>query len=734
MTWQTVEQEIREIASTHWSAPCVSEVIAGVQCDGVIRLRRDYYILIEMSERDDLNKLRDDMTKLTTVKNALAAQGAYAERYFVTAGENHPSLRTTAAQQDIEFHTVSTFSSQFIGSAEYLFQRDQVPFGSAVKPDSGESDNGPYTRIGYQDSKGKSYLVSDIAQALRAGKQVVLLGEFGTGKSRCIKETFEEIAKDTNSAFVPLAINLRDNWGYRRFDHILRNHLDGLGLSQYADNVVKSVRRGNHPLLLDGFDEIGSQSWTGEVAALAQLRRQSLEGVRDAIESSGNAGVMLTGREQYFSSDDEMYDSLGLRDDALVLRCPDEFTDQEAQEYLANSSVNVQLPEWMPRKPLICQLLLALDPDELKGIEESASGEVAFFEQIVEAVCRRETRINAAIDAPTIRRILLRLAQGSRNVRKTEERLAMSYINQTFMDITGFAPVGESAVLLQRLPYLGRIRTESSDRVFIDDYALNGLRGLAMREMFATRDEELTRSSWKQPLNPFGLRVWAASMTDDKSALKYARRCVAFGNDQAAADFVASRLLLGSETVNFENLTVSTGSMSLMAVVDQAVSNLTLINVHIEQIALENFELNSVVFAACLIERVSGVSSPEQLPPAFGPDCHVDQFDDQLSSAKISTLPISDAQKTLLAIIKKLFLQPGSGRREEALLRGTEAYWHKSGAESAIKYMLANGLIRRFKRGNNVIYTPQRAQMKRVSEIAQQQKRSADPLWALMES
>jgi predicted NACHT family NTPase len=154
---------------------------------------------------------------------------------------------------------LKTFASKFIGTREYLNERAAAPFGSAVDPDTGAVDQKTYTSIRYIDGAGAFHTDSEITRLLKTGRKIVLVGEFGTGKSRCLMQVFKNLAAE-NHVFVPVAINLRDNWGYRRFSHIIHNHLDALGLGEFQNTLVRSLRRGNHVLLLDGFDEIGSQS------------------------------------------------------------------------------------------------------------------------------------------------------------------------------------------------------------------------------------------------------------------------------------------------------------------------------------------------------------------------------------------------------------------------------------------------------------------------------------------
>lgn len=158
MRWQDVEREVRKIAESVWSTKAEPEDIAGVKCDVVLKPKKDYWILIEVSKRDDLNKLRDDVMKLNTMKQALFGKRIFSECYFVTSGD-HTTLRGTGEALEVEVHSLETFASKFIGSSQYISERLRSPFGSAVDPDTGLVDQKSYTAIRYLDSSGAVYSI-----------------------------------------------------------------------------------------------------------------------------------------------------------------------------------------------------------------------------------------------------------------------------------------------------------------------------------------------------------------------------------------------------------------------------------------------------------------------------------------------------------------------------------------------------------------------------------------------
>lgn len=730
MRWQDVEIEVRKIAESVWSVQAEPERVTGVKCDAVLKPRKDYWILIEISKREGLDKLREDLTKLTLVRTSLWAKGIYCECYFVTSGD-HTSLRESGDDLNVEVHDLTSFASKFIGSTFYIQERQKSPFGSAVHPDTGEVDPNEYSEINYVDEHDRNYDVSAIADELRRGRRIVLMGEFGTGKSRCLMEVYRKLV-EVSQIFPPYAINLRDNWGYKKIHHIVANHLEGLGLGSYSDNLVRSFRRGNHIVLLDGFDEIGSQSWSGDPKRLMEIRKRSLEGVRDVIANCRHAGVFITGREHYFETLDEMAECLGQPlNELLILRCPDEFSESELQQYITKNTKLTAVPEWMPRKPLICQLLARLPEGEVKQLEEATDGELTFFEAVFDAICGRETKINPAIYKETLKGILLLLAQQTRALPTNDERISTNEINEAFFKIAGYAPIDESAILLQRLPYLGRAGSGGSDRIFIDHYAKDGLRGIALSRSIQSGDKAPCHVKWVQPLGLLGLRMLAKVAGVASDTEKYARLCMNHGNSQIACDFIAAKLLTAGDTCDFQGFGVGDGRIAFLSFVDTKIMNLSLSGVEILEATIEAVDFENVQVYACTVDVIKGVSSVDKLPDIFV-DSEIGRFDTVITTSRISELKHTDAQKTLLAIIKKLFFQPGAGRREDALLRGAERYWAPEAAKNAIHFMETNGIVLRSKGDHGTLFLPQRKHTRRMAHIMEMQSSCGDELWALL--
>ncbi|WP_272456060.1 NACHT domain-containing protein [Pseudomonas aeruginosa] len=261
--------------------------------------------------------------------------------------------------------------------------RRKVEFGSSIDPLTGKSDSAEYIAVEYTDeSERKSFNIQAIAERLRRGEKIILLGDYGTGKSRCTREVFNYLVEGFSYSdnFV-FAINLREHWGAVSAIEIIAGHLKRLGLSGSVDRAMQLLVSGKIVLILDGFDEVGSQTFGGTQDRRESIRKYALQGIRELITSS-SAGVLVTGRPHYFNSNKEMFESLGVSSrpgSFELMKCHSEFSVDQARKYLANIGLVSDVPKWLPRKPLMFLILAQIERDEAEKILSNSSGEIGFW-------------------------------------------------------------------------------------------------------------------------------------------------------------------------------------------------------------------------------------------------------------------------------------------------------------------------------------------------------------------
>ena len=215
--WKVFENKVKRIAGYVWNCNSESMTISGVKCDCVLKPRKDYWIIVEITEDHTLKKVRTDISKLIVVKAHLLSKRIYSENYIVMRIDPTDSMRTTAGDENIEILSYLSFSKLFLDSESYNHVRLQRNFGSAVNPISGEPDKNSYTPVLYEDIQlNKLIKLKEIVDSLLSGKRIILLGNYGTGKSRCIQELFNILIIKSQSKkewLYPIAITLKENWG-----------------------------------------------------------------------------------------------------------------------------------------------------------------------------------------------------------------------------------------------------------------------------------------------------------------------------------------------------------------------------------------------------------------------------------------------------------------------------------------------------------------------------------------
>ena len=610
-SWKSLEKRVREVASYIWNTPAEPEEVHGVRVDAVLKMEVDRWVLIEVTESMTLAKLRSDLTKFAAIKPALLAEGIHATCYFVTRDTPTDSLVRTARGLNVTALSTAQLAKIFFDYEEYRFARSERTFGSAVDPVSGEKDDLPYILVHYTEVAGnREYTVHDLADALRNERKILLLGNYGTGKSRCVQEVFNKISEiSADHGLYPLAIDLREHWGLRRGSEIIRRHFDDLGLPDSANAALRVINNGSITLLLDGFDEIASQVWSDDPERLKEIRAQSLTGVADLIRSS-RGGILISGREHYFDSQEEMYRCLGLDPNrTLVLSCAEEFSSEQMEKYLGVVRPDLIIPDWLPRRPLVSKMLASFDSSELDVLSEDG-GETDYWHRLLNGICVRESRIHPSLDEITIRSVLLELAHLSRTRANNEGPITLEDLNNSFEAVVGRPPRDEASAMLQRLPVLGRVDPSSSDRQFVDTYILDGLRATSVAEMTVVGTHaEAIHERWRHPLGVLGQAVLTQHIVDSGNRSGYLgvlRESASSNNRVLAGDILTA--LLGIEGFNFDfkNLVVADSHLGIVNVAESIAKNLRVEASFIDELTVGAKPPQGLKIVGCVIETLRG--------------------------------------------------------------------------------------------------------------------------------
>lgn len=738
MTWQSLEDKVKTIASLRWNCAAVAENVAGVDCDCVLKVSDDNWIIVEVTKQNNLAKVREDIIKLRTVKNALFQEDIYCKCYFVMKDKPTNSMRTTGSTQKIQVMSVDEFQNEYFDYSSYIHMRNQKHFGSLINIETGEPESNVYIDVNYLNKKtGEDLSISDIAALLINGRRIVLKGDFGLGKSRCVKQLFEMLTSNPVDLPYTIAINLRDHWGAKRSFEILSRHFEELGLD--ANNFLKAYENPNVVYLLDGFDEIGTQSWSSDAKKMQHMREMSVCALKDLI-SKAKGGVLITGREYYFNSDKELLNCLGLNEDTtVVLECHHEFTETELLAFIKENIGDVQgadrlenLPVWLPKRPLIMQLLLRYASDVF-SIDYALEDICGFWYAFLTKMCEREAKIYPALNPEIIKNVLLILANKTRSSIQNTGPITQEDLEKAFTEAAGFRPNDESSIMLQRLPSLGRVSADSPDRQFLDTFILNGLRAESIIQLSKSWDTRVITNEWKNPLDQVGLNILAEYMGRDERRvdvfLSLARQATNLNNGILASDIIGAVCFLDCSTLDFKGLAVIGGHFSYLTFEGKVVERICIRDTIIEHFDLTNAKImESVTISQCLIITAYGIASHKSLPENFV-ECNVENFEALATTTLIKKAKLSESQKLFVQMLRKIFYQPGAGRKESALLRGMGSSVNRPLGEKILAALLDEKLITRHKGDEGYIYKPVRGEMGRIDKMLTDLTLSTDKLW-----
>lgn len=500
---------------------------------------------------------------------------------------------------------------------------------------------------------------------------------------------------------------------------------------------MQLLATGHIILILDGFDEVGSQTFGTNQFRKASIRKDALQGIRELIRDC-KGGSLIAGRPHYFNSNKEMLESLGIslkHDRTLILRCADEFNDEQAQAYLTNIGVLSFPPNWLPKKPLMFLILSEMAAGEAERVLSSQSGEVGFWGQFIDTVCDREARIHTSIDPSSVREVLSNLARKTRSSERALGRLTPKDVNSAYEEATGLAPDESGQLMLSRLCTLGRIEPESPDRQFVDPYIVQLLFAENLAEDALNKNFAILNESWRQALQESGiyfLSQWIDTYDASHDALTLMLRDTTCGNSQAVAELAAALSLMEADPYDFAGLVISDAEISIMSLSNTEQKNVSFENCIFGQISFESCRItNESGFAIkdSIISVATGLTS-ESAAPKWIATSRIEYPQSASNAARIKASNLPAPQKLLLSIIQKVFFQRGGGRKESSLYKGGFGQqFDRKIIDDILSILVNEGYVEKSKDSSGFIYNPKREFTSRMKAIKDQLSLSKDSLW-----
>ncbi len=748
MTGEEFEAEVLRIARAMWprAAGGGSSIVGGRERDAVF-ITDDQIALIEATTSRTKVKAEQDGKKL----DALARD--YGRKYpmhavkgwFVTMDE------PTADQRDairrlkntaITAVSFAQFRSRLVDARTYLDDRLNHPFGSARALDEVGSyrNPGPYVRLDILEvgGAGEVWSVSDIVDSLLGGHRIVMLGDFGAGKSMTMREVFLTLVRRfrTNETWkFPVHLNLGEHLGQTDPAEALMRHGQRVGFHA-PHQLVRAWKSGYAVLLLDGFDEMAATNWSGDPHRVKDARRRAVQLVRQMNdESDADCGMLLAGREHYFDSSEERRESLGYDSRTAQLSLND-FSDEQVKAYLQRK----EIPAWLPRRPFLLGYLAArgLLPE---GGDQAGPAEG--WSKLLDGISAREARVEAGIDGSAVRRILERLASYARATADGLGPFTFDHISRAFRDVVGQSPDEADYVLLQRLPGLGVADAVTGSRRFIDvalvETACAGDPVHFVADPFS-KDLLLDARDWHRVLGTLGADVLAhrlelggvvlaAQRFATENAIDRSWHTLAFdlirAADAVGAQLTDAELPVEGVWIDELDLGYSDGSLGALRLGDSVIQRLD-VNAPLRAAAIPEF-------VRCSFGHVEGVASAADLPAERFVGCSFESFSPAAETTQaILRMRLPLGTRVGLTILKKLYLQRGTGRRDGALRRGLDQR-AKGAVDPVLKILQAHRLAVPARVGRQLVWLPIRAEQPRVLRILSAPMTANDSVMSALE-
>ncbi|MBS1087210.1 NACHT domain-containing protein [Gluconobacter sphaericus] len=720
------ERKVRQFSAVRFGLPFQQEHLSGINFDCVANRRDDYKIIIEATVNHTLEKIRGDVVRLQLVKQKLLGEGIFAEVYIVLEKEPTTSMIESARAARIEITSFELFYRNWYDSSSYIAARLQRSFGSAINEAQEGPDTRPYVPVFFDDRNGHRYKLEDLVTRIQHGARIVMIGDFGTGKSRCIQELFSKLIPKTATEKSPISIDLRTMWGTQSAEELIYRHYSMLQLDAMKERAVEALHKGDLFLLLDGFDELAIQEWGSEPDAIAKSRARTMEPIRDILNRT-KSGAIICGREHYFSSDNEMLAALGLNRNSIIVETPPEFSMEEAKKFLHTAGYDGHIPIWLPRKPLIAEMYANFSQ---KKLIDAGSGRPEFWESFIDALCRRDSQIRASYDPETIKNILRLLSRKTRTTPDGRGPITPTDVQQAFTSIVGQHPAQEAISMLQRLPGLGRVAAETDDRQFIDDFIAEGLRGFDVSSIVSTFEVNIDSSEWKHGAGDLGLEIIANRINKSFTIIDAVKRIQnGRGKNEGPlnCDIIGGIALSPVSEIDISGSEICGGYISTFDLSEKAIEGLHLSGCEIGYLNIFNSNTIDTIISDSIIETLDGVSGSEV--PDWIKNCEIEKKSNLDTVARIRKTHLKPSEIILVTILRKTFFQPGSGRKEEALLRGLGEYGDAKLQGKVLRTLVSSEFLQEANGRSGKLYVPERSKTSRASKMMSQLQQSNDPIW-----
>jgi hypothetical protein len=392
------------------------------------------------------------------------------------------------------------------------------------------------------------------------------------------------------------------------------------------------------------------------------------------------------------------------------------------KSYFERCGATTEVPSWYPRRPYLVATLARRGILLGRKADGSVETDPGYgWNSVLDALAAREAKIDPKLDGAAVRQILERVASLARSTNDGLGPITPSDLAAVFHNVCGYEPDAQGEQILVRLPGLGIYRAGEDSRVFVDDDFADACRaGDVCRYITAPWN----KSYWTTPvraMGPIGQDVADAALEDSVADGVFSEAATRAPH-AVALDIVQLALHRGRSVtappvirdINCDLVALDSGG--------RLNTNLTFQDCYFRRLEIDGFpEGEGVVrFQSCYITDLFGPIGHHDLPPdTLDGDCAVERWSSQLTSNASAVGATHDVRiGVLITMLRKLFFQSGSGRREDALFRGLNTDEQRY-VGPILKLLERAGFVSTFKRRGSNVWNPNRSLLPRASAIVQ---------------
>jgi hypothetical protein len=408
----------------------------------------------------------------------------------------------------------------------------------------------------------------------------------------------------------------------------------------------------------------------------------------------------------------------------------DDFSDAQLVQYKQLVGISGSIPDWIPTRPLLLGYLHANGGFPLEGLSDQGAGEA--WRMLLAAICEREAKILSVVRPEVIHKIICRVATLARSKGNEIGPVGMSEMKRAFYDINGREPEEEGLQALLRLPGLAVDSTTAGNdetRIFVD----RSLAGAAYGEDLAAylsnphdSQHPLYRAAtWIDAADEISIEAATSALLEFGSSSSLVISTIDQRQSNGWSDVVVSDAIRIADTLNAGQAITGLGYMVEGVIFDYFLPDGAIqAATRFRDCLISTLDLGGVTnsdecptFEACSIRFIDGMAAVPQWLEVNFPRTEVETYSQSTqTTAGILTLDLPIDKQVALTILKKVYSQRGSARKESALYRGLDQQRGQL-VNDILASLTAKGWINKGNVGGTLVYRAVKGMRAKALEV-----------------